>query len=198
MISIAVMLIIHGTIQIALIIDIYVGDSTSSSARASSWFGSQKDTTIPVVAIMGVFILFDVLSFSLIAQLLAFHMQLRRQGLTTYQFIYQENRKKAELRKLKRALENRRMVAIANASRDGRTNDRFKLRMGGILREKGCACCDPLQLDNPESDKQQQQQKETTQQQANGNGVHVASVDDDDDSNKVEQEDESKEIEESA
>ena len=194
MISIAVMLIIHGTIQIALIIDIYVGNSKSSAERAESWFGSQGDTTIAVVAIMGVFILFDVLSFSLIAQLLYFHMQLRRQGLTTYQFIYQEKRKKAEFRKLKRALENRRMVAIANAHRDGRTNDRFKLRMGGILREKGCAYCDPLQLEEPESEKQQQ---EATQQRANGNGVHVASSgDNDEDYNKGRQEEESKEPEE--
>lgn len=195
MISIAVMLIIHGTIQIALIIDIYVGESTASPERAASWFGSQKDTTIPIVAIMGVFILFDVLSFSLIAQLLAFHLQLRRQGLTTYQFIYQENRKKAELRKLKRALENRRMVAIANANRDGRKGYLFKLRMGGIMREKGCACCDPLELEDPAAEEKKQQQQQQATQQVNGNGVHTGVSGDTDHNNTNKLEEESKEPE---
>jgi hypothetical protein len=174
MLSIAAMLIVHCFFQIGIILDIFLG-SGATKDRAESWFGSNKDTSVTVVSIMGVFILFDVLALSLMAQLLAFHIHLRRQGLTTYQYIYQDNRKKSEIRKLKRTLETRRMAAMGKAQEEGRTCQWLQLRIGGILREKvGCARCDPLKLEG-EGQEREQQPKIHESVVQNGNGVHAES-----------------------
>lgn len=176
MLSIATMLTLHGIMQIGIILDIFFG-SGATRDRAESWFGSNRDTSVAVVSIMGVFILFDVLALSLMVQLLAFHFHLRRQGLTTYQYIYQDNRKKGEIRKLKRDLESHRMVAMGKAQEEGRTCEWFQLRIGGLLREKvGCARCDPLKLEGEGQPREQQKKQPQKIQQSvvqNGNGAHV-------------------------
>ena len=75
-------------IQLALILDIYLGNGATKQ-RAEDWFNA--NATIAVVIVMGVFLLFNLGALSLIGQLLLFHLKLRKQGLSTYQFIVRDN-----------------------------------------------------------------------------------------------------------
>jgi hypothetical protein len=165
MVSIAAMLIVHATIQLALVIDIHVGYGGSKS-RSEDWF--QADAKVAVVVVMVVFLVFDVVALSLIGQLLIFHIRLRRDGLTTYQFIVRDNREKREQIKLDHELRQKRQVAIAKAQEEGRTCESLHLRVGGHFRKTcGWTCCDPL--------REREEQEEITAPEApvdvlNGNG----------------------------
>jgi hypothetical protein len=149
MISISIMLLIQAVIQIALILDIYLG-SGASKKRAEDWF--QVNTTIPVVVVMGVFLLFDLVALSLISQLLVFHLKLQREGITTYQFIVRDNQNRRERTRKENDLKLRRQMAIGKAKEEGNSTLVFRLEKGGMLREKcGLTCCDPLKMEYEEN-----------------------------------------------
>jgi hypothetical protein len=165
MISITAMLIVHATIQLALVIDIHVGNGGSKS-RSEDWF--QADARVAVEVVMCVFLVFDVVALSLIGQLLRFHIKLRRDGLTTYQFIVRDNKERREQTKLDHELRQKRQVAVAKAREEGRTCESLHLRVGGHFRKTcGWTCCDPL--------REREEQEEVTAPEApvsvlNGNG----------------------------
>jgi hypothetical protein len=149
MISINLMLLVQAAVQIAIVLDIYLGDGATKE-RAEAWFSS--GTTIPVVAIMGVFIFFDVASLSLIGQLLVFHLKLQKEGISTYGFIVRDNKNRRERTKKLNELKVRRQTEIATARENCKTFLALRLEMGGLLREKfGMAWCDPLLLDADDS-----------------------------------------------
>jgi hypothetical protein len=148
MISINLMLLVQAAIQIYIVADIYLGNGETKE-QAEGWFSS--GTTIPVVAIMGVFIFFDVASLSLIGQLLLFHLKLQKEGISTYEFIVRDNKNRRERTKKLDELKARRQTEIATARENGKTFLALRLAKGGILREKcGMAWCDPLSLDGEE------------------------------------------------
>jgi hypothetical protein len=149
MISISLMLVVHASIQLALVLDIYLGNGAS---RSEEWFNA--DATTPVVVVICAFLLFDLVALSLIGQLLLFHNRLQREGLTTYQFIVRDNQRKREQNKQDQELAQKRLVAMAKAEEEGRTCDWLSLRIGGDVRKTcGLTCCDPLEekpkLNNP-------------------------------------------------
>jgi len=149
MISINLMLLVQSIIQIVLIVDIYV-DFWGSKERASDWFS--VGTTIPSVAIMGTFLFFDVVSLSLIGQLLVFHLKLQKEGISTYEYIVRDNQKRRERNKKLEELKIRRQTAITKARKDGNSFLVLRLEKGGLVREKfGISCCDPLSLDVDQS-----------------------------------------------
>ena len=144
MVSIAAMLLVHGVVQIALILDIYVGNG-GSRERAEDWFG--VDATVAIVVVIAVFLFLDFASFSLISQLLVFHLKLRREGLTTYAFIVRDNQRRREKTKREEELECTRPAEISKAKEEGRIFRRWGLECGGAVRQT-CGvqfCCDPLQ-----------------------------------------------------
>ncbi|KAL3913451.1 MAG: hypothetical protein SGILL_006486 [Bacillariaceae sp.] len=146
MISIAIMLVIQATIQIALILDIYLGNGNTKQ-RAEEWF--KADATIAVVIVMGIFIFCNLAALSLIGQLLLFHLKLQRKGLSTYQFIVQDNQRRRERARENEELQMRRTMAVAHAKTEGKGCYALQLQMGGFCREKcQLACCDPLSLKN--------------------------------------------------
>lgn len=151
MVSISIMLFIQAAIHIALILDIYLGNGASKT-RAEDWFG--VNTTIPVVVVMGIFLLFNLISLSLLGQLLVFHLKLQRDGLSTYQFIVADNQRRRERTRHENDLRLRRRMAIQEAKDDKNKVLVFKLEIGRWLREKcGLAWCDPLQInDNNNTD----------------------------------------------
>jgi hypothetical protein len=162
MVSITAMLLVHGAIQLALVIDIFLGNGMSES-KSEDWF--QADARIAVVVVMCVFLLFDIVALSLIGQLLLFHTRLRREGLTTYQFIVRDNQRKREQNKKDRELMQKRLVAVAKAQEEGRTCDWLHLRAGGHLRKAcGLTSCDPLERDET------QQEPQTMNGNGNRNG----------------------------
>lgn len=143
MISITAMLLLHGSIQLALVLDILVGNGGSQS-RAENWF--QADATIAIVVVLCIFLFFDLAAFSLIVQLLTFHLKLQREGLTTYAFIVQDNQRRREQTKLDNERAAKRGLEIEKAKGEGRTCHRFRLEVGGyFLKTCGIKVCDPLQ-----------------------------------------------------
>eukprot|EP00339_Tiarina_fusa_P022718 CAMPEP_0117035728 /NCGR_PEP_ID=MMETSP0472-20121206/25359_1 /TAXON_ID=693140 ORGANISM="Tiarina fusus, Strain LIS" /NCGR_SAMPLE_ID=MMETSP0472 /ASSEMBLY_ACC=CAM_ASM_000603 /LENGTH=352 /DNA_ID=CAMNT_0004745289 /DNA_START=254 /DNA_END=1313 /DNA_ORIENTATION=- len=144
MVWITVMLSIHGAIQLALVLDIYLGNG-GSEMRAEDWFNA--DATLAVVIVMCVFIFMDLVALSLILQLLLFHVRLQKEGLSTYQFIVRDNKRKRE-----QAQQEIELVApetdsgYGEGGEEGRTGDYMRLRYGGLLRQScGITCCDPLE-----------------------------------------------------
>lgn len=163
MVSITAMLVTHGAIQLALVLDIFLGNGTSES-KSEDWF--QADATIAVVAVMCVFILFDLVALSLLGQLLLFHLRLRRDGLTTYGFIVQDNQRKREESKKIRELTQKRVAAVAQAREEGRMCALLHLRVGGYVRKVcGLTCCDPLEFT---------EKKQDDSKISNGNGASHA------------------------
>jgi hypothetical protein len=144
MVSITSLLFVHGSILLALIIDIFVG-SGKTKARTEEWF--QLDATIPIVVVLCIFLLFDLACFSLMFQLLIFHLKLQREGLTTYAFIVRDNQRRREKTKADNELAAKRAQEIERATETGRSCYRCKLKVGGFLRSTcGLELCDPLHV----------------------------------------------------
>uniref|UniRef100_A0A7S0UH91 Palmitoyltransferase n=1 Tax=Pseudo-nitzschia delicatissima TaxID=44447 RepID=A0A7S0UH91_9STRA len=149
MIFVNFMLLVDLVTQIALIVDIYLGNGATKE-RAEEWF--VVGTPIPVVVIMGVFAFLNIGSLSLIGQLLAFHLKLQKEGISTYEFIVRDNRLRREKTTKLNELKVRRKTEIATAKENGDSFLVFKLEKGGLLREQcGIACCDPLSLEESEN-----------------------------------------------
>ena len=176
MVSLSIMLLIQAVIQIALILDIYLGSdssdpsdsSDSSKERAKAWFGVET-TVLPVVVVMGVFILFSLVSLSLIGQLLIFHLKLQREGITTYQFIVRDNQNRRERTKKENDLKLRRLLAVGKAKEEGNNTLVFRLEKGGMLREKcGLTCCDPLKMEDEENNNNNNTSTNNSNRNSNG------------------------------
>ncbi len=148
------MLLVQLSVQIALICDIYVGEQLGlggTKERAENWFG--VGTPIPVVVLMGFFAFLNIGSLSLIGQLLLFHLKLQKEGISTYEFIVRDNRERREKNNKLNELKVRRKAEIALAKEEGKSVLAMRLENGGLLREKfGFACCDPLSLEDSETD----------------------------------------------
>lgn len=148
MLYITAMLVVHCFIQIALIIDIFMGGSTKQ--RADDWFETRSPTTIAGVYIG--FVVFDLICLSLILQLLHFHMMLRKKGLTTYRYIVRETQRKREKTNQEQARKNQRMLAMGKANDEGNKFLALRLKLG-----ETCQFCDPLP---PSEDAEKQQKKQ--------------------------------------
>mmetsp|Transcript_17752 Transcript_17752/g.36520 ORF Transcript_17752/g.36520 Transcript_17752/m.36520 type:complete len:339 (-) Transcript_17752:234-1250(-) len=145
MVCIKIMLIVRAAVQVGLIVDIYCGNGATKQ-RASDWFSA--GTPIPVVAIMGFFLLLDLVASSLIGQLLLLHLRLQREGISTYQFVVRENQIRREKTQKMNGLNVRRKIEIASAKEAGDTCRVVRLEQGGYWRERfGTGCIDPLTLD---------------------------------------------------
>ena len=170
MVSLSIMLLIQAVIQIALILDIYLGSDSSDSSkeRAKAWFGVET-TVLPVVVVMGVFILFSLVSLSLIGQLLIFHLKLQREGITTYQFIVKDNQNRRERTKKENDLKLRRLLAVGKAKEECNNTLVFRLEKGGMLREKcGLTCCDPLKMEDEENNNNNNTSTNNSNRNSNG------------------------------
>lgn len=144
MISITLLLFVHGAVQTALLIDIFLGNG-DTMARTEDWF--TVNATIPIVTVISIFLLFDLASFSLMFQLLTFHLKLQREGLTTYAFIVRDNQRRREKTKAENELAAKRGLEIEKAKEEGRSFHLRHLQMGGYLRSTcGVEICDPLRV----------------------------------------------------
>jgi len=149
LISINLMLFVQTAIQIAIILDIYLG-AGATKEKAENWFA--VGSTIPVVAIMGVFLFFDIGSLSLIGQLTLFHLKLQKEEISTYEYIVRDNQQRRERTKKLNELKLRRQTEIKAAKEEGQFCMVVRLKKGGLLREKfDISCCDPLPLDPDQS-----------------------------------------------
>ena len=172
MICITLLLIVHTAIQLALILDIFLGNGETKQ-RSEEWFGINSSSgTIVVVTVMGIFLLFDICSLLLIGQLLAFHLKLQRQGLTTYSYIVQDNRKRRQEAEQNQKLKQRRDQAIRKAEEDGDCCLSNRLRTGGYCRQScNMACCDPLPSEDEENGNSKNPSPSAANGQKGSNGV---------------------------
>lgn len=194
MVSITCLLTVHVAIQIALVLDIYLGNGNTKQ-RSEGWLNtSGTSSTTIVVAVMSFFVVVDLIALSLVIQLLTLHIKLQREGLSTYQYIVRENKRRREQTRLEEDLEHRRKILIKNAIEEGGKGWYvFRLENGGFLREScGLSFCDPLQLkqegggDNTNTyNNNEQEDGGTTMQNGNGYGHGFSNeedeVDNDDD-----------------
>jgi hypothetical protein len=154
MVSITTMLVIHGAVQLAIVVDIFVRDK-GVKLRTEDWFSA--NATIPIVVVLVVFFLFDLVAFSLMSQLLAFHLKLQREGLTTYAFIVEDNQRRREKTKLDTELEANRAAEMIKAKQEGRHCYHSQLRTAGWLQKRyGVQVAwDPLRRDRQKTDEKQ-------------------------------------------
>ena len=166
MLWITAMLIIHGSIQFALVLDIYLGNGNTKQ-RSEDWLNTKGDTsTLVVVIVMCTFLFLDLVALSLILQLLFFHLKLQREGLSTYQFIVRDNKQKREKAQKESLIEQKRSFQMSKAQEEGRTSDYNKLYYGGMLRRScGITCCDPMEQEEKERQQREQAQQEQQERQ---------------------------------
>jgi hypothetical protein len=165
--SIAILLVMHALIALALSIDILIGGT--SKLRANEWFSANLSEL--VVSVNLLFVLLDSICLILILQLLVFHIKLRAQNLTTYKFILQDNASKRELKKRKAARKSKRATAMGDAKRSNRPLLRWRLYMGQYL-EKIHPCLDPLSHDDEQGELEEPNQEEAANgHETTGNGV---------------------------
>lgn len=179
MISIAIMLTIQAVIQVALILDIYLGSSGATKQRAEEWL--QANATIAVVIVMGIFIFLNLGALSLIGQLLLFHMRLQRDGLSTYQFIVRDNQRRREKARQEDEIKLRREMAVAHAKNEDKGCLSLRLQAGGVFRTQ-CewTCCDPLQLEEEEKEESEKAPRSGENGLTNGNGGQTFTVSNED------------------
>jgi hypothetical protein len=140
--SITFMLLIHLVLMIAVVVDNFV----ATSKRGDDWFNA--DLFELVVTVNLIFCVLTSIALSLVLQLLWFHLGLRKEGLTTYQFIVRDSAKKREQSRFEAAEQSRRLVAIANAKQKKDTCLAWRLGVGEHMK-----CCDPLEPEDiPEDD----------------------------------------------
>mmetsp|Transcript_5884 Transcript_5884/g.9778 ORF Transcript_5884/g.9778 Transcript_5884/m.9778 type:complete len:363 (-) Transcript_5884:108-1196(-) len=159
--SIAALLVVHIGVLLGLVIDILAGGT--SKDRANDWFSANLFQL--VVAFNIFFLFFDLICIALILQLLSFHLKLRKQGLSTYQYILQDNTRKREQIKVTKARQSQRTVAIDQAKQDSKTVYRYRLIMGQYLA-RFHPCLDPLPTESVEQSTQQEATNGQQQQRA--------------------------------
>lgn len=160
---IILLLVSHLSVQIALIADMYVHPEGTTRKLSEEWIGLNNDTssqssknatTLGITIGMGVVIVMDLVALSLMLQLWNFHLKLKREKLTTYQFIVKDNQRRREARQLEEELDRKRGSAKAKALAEKRNGEYFKLHWGGILATGcGLTSCDPLRQETQRNTK---------------------------------------------
>lgn len=85
---------------------------------------------------------FVLLVVAMVVQLLMFHQELQRDGLTTYQFIMKDSQTKREKAIFSSRVRERRVVVLANIQNEGGScYKKMSVQMGGM---KVCRPCDPV------------------------------------------------------
>ena len=147
MLSISAMQIVHMAISSGLVVDIFMKGPTED--RADDWLGIQGASEA-VAAVLLFFMIFDFVSLVLLAQLIAFHMHLQKERLTTYQYIVQDGQRRREKAKLQMELHHQREAELARAQQEGLSWYAFRLNSGEKFRQWGCGgCLDPLEMPRP-------------------------------------------------
>jgi hypothetical protein len=142
MISLMAMEAVHLPPQIYLVVDILLNGK--SDTRANDYVG-----TVLILVFLFLFIAFNIVSLLSIGQLIFFHLNLQKKGLSTYEFIVQDNRNKRELARRQGDLERKRIMLIAKAEQDHQRCTAGKLQLGGMCRQIGCSILDPLDIPEP-------------------------------------------------
>ncbi|KAL7551076.1 hypothetical protein ACHAWF_014277 [Thalassiosira exigua] len=175
------LVLVRGGILAFLVISFFIqyvqemdgGSGGSVLLRSNSWFGLNAGLAVAIVNC--VFLAADVVCIALLVQLFFFHIRLRHESITTYEYIVRDGERKRALEREKMSLDYRRLSALQQAEREGRVVRKWLLRAAGCpyVGEVVCRPCDPLRQD--EKDKVHQREMlgvevmENEENVANGN-----------------------------
>lgn len=104
---------------------------------AGSWFGGAGANIILVGFNIG-FLVFTAFCAFMVLQLFVFHLGLKRENITTYQYILRDTAKKRERMRLSNMVMQRRVEELENA---GNSMEAFCLKAGAL---QCCMPCDPV------------------------------------------------------
>lgn len=155
-----------GTLTVYLVL--YFTGNEETKQRTENWLG----VALPLV-VVGVNIGFLVLTtFAglLVAQLLFFHMSLRRQNITTYQFIVRDGQQKRDRAHFISKVSAKRDEIVLEAKTDGKCLQACWLGIGA----KYCKVCDPvIPMVREEMDKEAAEKSKANDDKANDNEKSV-------------------------
>jgi len=136
------MLLIH-VITLALVIGCYYGEIAGVRRRAETLLVSKSDLDMGRI-IIGFCIAFLILTLgaaSLVTQLLLFHVRIKKEGVTTYEFIIKDNQRSREKTKIENEIFNKRISAMDEARLEG---NKGLLCMMTMNSWGMCTRCDPV------------------------------------------------------
>ncbi len=125
-------------IALVIYVSLYFGGHEETRTRSASWLGAGAPEII-----VGFNIGFLVLTASagiLVMQLLFFHLSLRREGITTYQYIIRDGQRKREKWHLMQKVKQRRGQEVQKAQNEGKCVTACWLSLGAQY----CKGCDPI------------------------------------------------------
>lgn len=116
----------------------------STYIKITTVYGNRGE--IPLIVIILLVLILVAFFLALIFQLLFFHIMLQRRGMTTYEYIVQDNALRRDRAKKEREISSLRMETIAERRRQGKS-------ILGISLVKYCPPCDPIrrQINNTSS-----------------------------------------------
>lgn len=118
-------------------LSLYFLENARVRSLASSWFGN-ADANIILVGFNIGFLVFTVFCAFMVLQLLVFHLGLKREKITTYQFIIRDSARKREKMLLSNRIRQKRVEELEKA---GNNFEAFCLKAGAL---KCCKPCDPV------------------------------------------------------
>ena len=133
----------HFFVQMGLFVDYFQDGATVD--RAKDAYGSGAF----VIAIVIFFFCFNMVSIFMIGQLLWFHLNLHKEGLTTYAYIVRDHARRRERTRSLEVLSAKRVVALSKAREEGKRMEVLRLRLGGWGRKVGWDFLDPMELPAP-------------------------------------------------
>lgn len=156
------LVIAHGSVLAGLVISFFVQYSIDQSDdenrylptldRSNQWFNADGDAKIGIIVavVNTAFVVVDVVCVALLAQLFLFHLKLQKEGLTTYAYIVRDGQRKRAAAQEKMEFERRRITALQQAERDGKTIRKWMLKAAGCpyVGENLCRPCDPLRMES--------------------------------------------------
>lgn len=133
---------------------LYFYDVGSIKESSDSLYGIDMAVNVYFVIVFGIVTLGSSL---LVGQLWFFHFNLRKNQMTTYSYIIEDNGKRREKYRSKMALKRQRTIAKNNAIRDGERWMYIRLSVSEklkIIDPLGCCIpCDPIQSKNDQKTK---------------------------------------------
>jgi len=133
-VSTFVMLCVHTIVNGYLVIAYFADVDGMKSSMDDSYLGG-----IAMIIFICLFFGLSVGANAAVTQLLVFHLSLKKQNITTYQYIVNYNKISLEKKRNKRQMRLKREEAIKNATRGGKSVTAFRLKIGAY-----CTLCDPL------------------------------------------------------
>eukprot|EP00978_Attheya_sp_CCMP212_P006618 scaffold15327_cov58-Attheya_sp.AAC.8 len=132
---------------VAIIVFYFLEDSSFEEGgihrRANNWLGVFDYVGNIIVGINIAFLSLNVISFGLLAQLLLFHLELRREKLTTYAYIVRDGVRRRDQARESSNTRSRRIVSIQEA-KDAKQNWRVLHLKWGKCVGGVWPSCDPI------------------------------------------------------